>query len=98
MGKVDQYNIRKAELKDAHALNECIYTAYSKYKDRVMLETLPPLQVDYKNEIAKYPVWVIEHNHQIVAGLIMTFSKNTANLSNIAIHPDFQGNGLGKKY
>ncbi|WP_182201277.1 GNAT family N-acetyltransferase [Paraliobacillus salinarum] len=94
---MDHFNIRKAELKDANGLNECMDAAYSKYKDRVNIETLPPLQVDYKDEIANYPVWVIKHNHQVVAGLIMTFSENTATLSNIAIHPNFQNNGLGKK-
>ncbi|MDP4550641.1 GNAT family N-acetyltransferase [Alkalihalobacillus macyae] len=90
------WHIRKAELKDADELQECMLLAYSEYEDRINVETLPPLNVDYKDEISSFPVWVVEVNNNVIAGLILSFEEKNASLANIAIHPDFQGKGLGK--
>lgn len=93
MGK---YKVRAAVSTDAAALQRCMYAAYSRYEDRVDVSALPPMQADYREEIDGYPVWVIEHQGQVVAGLIMVFEEKDATLANIAVHPDFQGEGLGK--
>ncbi len=90
------FNIRKADVNDANELQTCMHLAYSVYVDRMNVETLPPMQVDYQEEIEHYPVWIIEFNGQIIAGLILVFEDDYASLANIARHPDFQVNGLGK--
>jgi len=54
------------------------------------------MDVDYSSEIKKYPTWVAECNGNVVGGLIMTFEQGHASLSNIAVHPEFQGQGLGR--
>ncbi|MGM8212715.1 GNAT family N-acetyltransferase [Virgibacillus sp. W0430] len=93
---MDKYAIRKAKLTDAESLEQCMHSAYSKYADRVNVETLPPMRVNYKDEIASFPVWVVEYNTNIIAGVIIVFEKEHASLANIAIHPDYQDKGLGK--
>jgi GNAT superfamily N-acetyltransferase len=56
---------------------------------------LPPMDVDYSLEIEEFPCWVAEHKGKIVGGLIMMFDDEHASIANIAVHPDFQGQGLG---
>lgn len=90
------WNIRKADLADADALQKCMHSAYIKYSDRIDTKALPPMTVNYKNEISSFPVWVVEFNNQIIAGLVLVFEDEYASLANIAINPDFQGKGLGK--
>ncbi|AXI00815.1 GNAT family N-acetyltransferase [Sporosarcina sp. PTS2304] len=90
------WNIRKADLNDAGELQKCMHKAYLKYSDRINIKTLPPMNVNYKDEIASFPVWIVEFNNQIIAGLVLVFEEDYASLANIAIDPDFQAKGLGK--
>lgn len=53
------------------------------------------MDVDYSSEIDEFPTWVAEHDGKIVGGLIMMFDQDYALISNVAVHPDFQGQGLG---
>ena len=88
--------IRKADISDAEALAECMHAAYKTYSSRLEGKTLPPMTVDYANEISSYLVWVAESDMQVVGGLILVPEKNCITLANIAVHPKFQGNGLGR--
>ncbi|MHC8515781.1 GNAT family N-acetyltransferase [Sporosarcina sp. ITBMC105] len=90
------WTIRKADVNDADGFQKCMHKAYLKYSDRIDIQTLPPMNVNYKDEIAFFPVWVVENKHQIIAGLVLVFEEDHASLANIAIEPDFQGKGLGK--
>lgn len=91
----NQWNIRKAILEDAHGLQKCMELAYSSYQERMNGKRLPPMDIDYALEIRDYPTWVTEDNGKIVGGLIMMFENDYASLANIAVHPEFQGKGLG---
>jgi GNAT superfamily N-acetyltransferase len=88
--------LREATLEDAARLRDCMIAAYSGYQERLQGIQLPPLIVDYAAEISNYPTWVADRDGEIVAGLIMTFNS-VAMLSNIAVHPQAQGNGLGRR-
>ena len=88
--------LRQAVIGDAGGLRNCMIAAYSGYQERMQGNLLPPLGVDYAKEISNYPVWVAERDGDIVAGLIMTF-KDVAMISNIAVHPQMQGSGLGRR-
>ena len=70
--------------------------AYSSYASRMGDISLPPLETDYASEIENYPTWVAELDGEIVAGLIMAFDKDAASISNVAVHPNAQGQGLGR--
>ena len=56
---------------------------------------LPPMDVDYADEIENFPTWVIEAEGRILGGLIMMFKKHRATIANIAVDPEFQGQGIG---
>lgn len=87
--------IRKASLEDAHGLQECMELAYATYQDRMQGKRLPPMDIDYAIEIRDYPTWIAEHKEKIVGGLILMFEKDYASLANVAVHPEFQGQGIG---
>ena len=70
-------------------------SAYSVYRERMDGKRLPPMEVDYSSEIRDYPTWVAESNGSIIAGLIMIYENEFASIANIAVHPDFQGQGVG---
>ncbi len=82
-------------VKDSVELQECMELAYAAYKDRMEGKRLPPMDVNYSDEIRGYPSWVAVFGGKVVGGLFMMFEKKSASIANIAIHPDFQGQGLG---
>ena len=93
---MNDVKIRNANLNDAEDLERCMHRAYSIYEERMGNQALPPLEIDYANEIENYPTWVAESNGKIVGGLTMFFNDGLATLSNIAVDSDFQGHGLGR--
>ncbi len=87
---------RKAAISDADALAECMHAAYMIYTSRLGGKTLPPMTVDYEEEIRSYPVWVAESDGVLVGGLILLPEDDYMTIANVAVHPKFQGNGLGR--
>jgi GNAT superfamily N-acetyltransferase len=90
------WHIRKAEQEDSAGLTDCMEKAYAFYQGRLGGNRLPPMDTDYSLEIKDFPCWVAELHGIIVGGLIMLFEKDYAQIANIAVHPDFQGQGLGR--
>ena len=82
-------------LEDSGGLQECMESAYSSYQDRMSGERLPPMDIDYFLEIKDFPTWVAEFSGKIVGGLTMMFEDKYASIANVAVHPEFQGQGLG---
>lgn len=68
---------------------------HSYYQDRMGSKRLPPMEIDYSREIKYYPTWINEFEGNIAGGLIVVFEKDCASIANIAVHPEFQGQGLG---
>lgn len=91
------WKIRKAFVDDAKDLKNCMDLAYTKYLDRLKGKRLPPMEVDYGEEISYFPVWVAESGKEIVGGLILMFGDNYTTIANVAVRPDFQGIGLGRR-
>lgn len=94
--KREKWVIRKATIEDAENLKSCMNKAYSKYLKRLKGKPLPPMTVDYVEEIASFPVWIAESHKEIVGGLILMFEDDYTTIANVAVRPDFQGNGLGR--
>lgn len=88
--------IRKAVISDAEALADCMHAAYMIYTSRLGGKTLPPMTVDYKEEIVSFPVWVAESDKEIVGGLILMLEDDYITIANVAVSPYFQGIGLGR--
>jgi len=91
-----RWYIRHANLSDADALAKCMYESYSQYKDKLGGQDLPPMLVDYEEEIRLYPVWVAYTDDILVGGLVLIFSDNYTTIANVAVNPEFQGHGLGR--
>jgi len=92
---VDVWEIRKAVHEDTTGLTDCMVRAYESYCERLDGRRLPSMDVDYGDEIDGYPSWVAVKDGVVGGGLIMVFKENYASIANIAVHPDFQGQGLG---
>jgi len=71
--------------------------AYATYQQRMGGVRLPPMDVDYSSEIKSYPAWVVEAEGNILGGLIMVFEDDQASIANIALNPQFQGQGIGRE-
>ena len=90
------WTIRKAMVSDAEALAECMHASYMTYASRLDGKTLPPMRVDYKEEIRTSPVWIAESDGILVGGLVLMPEKDYMTIANVAVHPQFQGKGLGR--
>lgn len=88
--------IRKASLADARALSDCMRAAYATYTSRLDGLLLPPLTVNYEEEIRHYPVWIAESAGKLVGGLILQMDEKQISIANVAVSPEFQGHGLGR--
>ena len=90
-----KWQIREATIGDASGLRACMNAAYIGYQERMSGELLPPMQLDYGTEIENFPTWVAVTGNVVVGGLTMMFTESMATIANIAVHPQFQGQGLG---
>ena len=88
--------IRPATQDDAQGLQDCMPQAYAPCSERLGGTLLPPMELDYRQEIRDYPTWVVVHEEQIVGGMTMMFTGPSAAIANVAVHPDSQGLGIGK--
>jgi ribosomal protein S18 acetylase RimI-like enzyme len=88
--------IRLATANDVTDVIDCARSAYSKYIERVGREPAPML-ADYTAQIEQGIVWVLTEQGD-VRGLLVSFPQNDCYfIENVAVRPDFQGNGYGKK-
>lgn len=92
----ENWTIRKAIPTDAKALNECMKAAYMSYTGIFADDPLPPMTADYGEEIRLYPVWVAESDGVLVGGLILIPEQEHMTIANVAVHPRYQGKGLGR--
>ena len=92
----ESWTIRKATASDAPALTECMNAAYRGYAERFEGKPLPPMTADYEQEISSYPVWVAESGGVVVGGLVLMPERGHVTIANVAIHPSYQGKGLGR--
>lgn len=72
-------------------------SAYRPYQERMAGESLPPMELDYAEEIKNYPTWVLESAGRIVGGITMMFESNYASIANVAVDPACQGQGFGSR-
>ncbi len=73
-----------------------MHQAYSVYLERMKGKPLPPMSVDYAQEIELYPVWVLEADEQIAGAIIILFETDYLSVANLSVHPEFQGRGFGR--
>jgi len=89
--------IRRARPEDRAAVEAIVHAAYAMYVDRIGKPPGPMLD-DYARLIADGAVSVIEDADGTMAGIIVLVPKpDHLLLDNIAVRPDWQGQGLGRQ-
>ena len=73
-----------------------MHLAYAPYLERMDGARLPPMDLDYEKEIRDFPTWVATIEGDVVGGITMIFEADHASIANVAVHPEIQGQGLGK--
>ena len=86
---------RRARASDAAALAEIATAAYSPYLERMGGQRPAPLDADYAASIARHVVWVAEVGVHVAGLLVLVDEPAVTLLENVAVHPDWQGRGIG---
>jgi ribosomal protein S18 acetylase RimI-like enzyme len=92
----EDYSIRPARPTDADAIAACVAAAYAIYVTRMGKRPGPMLD-DYAKVIAHHRVFVLVGAE--IAGVLVLIDQEDGGLllDNVAIHPDVQGKGLGRR-
>jgi len=88
--------IRKAQLPDATAMQICVEAAYRHYITRIGKPPGPMLD-DYSEVVQHHQAFVAEAGEHIVGVLVLIRKDNGILLDNVAVHPEHQGTGLGRR-
>lgn len=93
----DKVLIRMADEKDCPAITAVALAAYALYLERMPTKPFPMLD-DYAEHIRHERVYVLEDKNA-VCGYVVLMAKDSDNLllDNIAIHPESQGAGYGRR-
>ena len=90
------YVIRPARPADAAAVAACVTAAYSIYLDR-MDKPPGPMLDDYARVIADHRVFILDGPAGLAGILVLIDQDGGLLLDNVAVHPDHQGRGLGRR-
>lgn len=88
--------IRRAGPDEARIVTAIVSAAYGHYVERIGREPAPMLD-DYDRRIAAGQVWVLTELDDVVGILVIEQKNDDFLLDNIAIRPDRQGRGHGRR-
>ena len=89
--------IRRAEPQDRKTVEEIVHAAYAMYVER-MGKPPGPMLDDYATLLAQRAVSVLEDAGGTIAAILVLLPKSDhLLLDNIAVRPDRQGRGLGRR-
>ena len=88
--------LRPATAADAPAVAACVTAAYRHYIARIGKPPGPMLE-DYDEVLRRDRVFILEHERAIVAVVVLVIEPDRALLDNVAVLPQFQGRGFGRR-
>ncbi|WP_299480929.1 GNAT family N-acetyltransferase [uncultured Roseibium sp.] len=88
-------NIREAVLQDLLHLKQCIDRAYA--ADKARIKNLPDVSGGLEDDICSNTVLVAEADGRLAGCAIFSVTGPDAHLINLAVDPDFMGQGLGRQ-
>lgn len=92
----DAARIRLATPDDVRAIELMVERAYSRYLTR-MDRPPRPLTDDYSGRVEQSQAFVLEERGSLIGALVLVDEADHLLLNNVAVDPDRQGNGLGRK-
>ena len=95
MGPMD-FALRLADASDAAAVTTVVRAAYSKWVPVLGREPMPML-ADYERKIEEHRVEVLTRNGDLAAVLETIDRPDHVWIENIAVSPELQRNGLGRR-
>ncbi len=95
-GETVEASIRPASAEDAAAVQDCVNVAYSRYVERIGKKPAPALK-DYAPLIEDGKVWVLVEGREVLGMLTMRTEEDHLSIETVAVWPDRQGEGLGRR-
>jgi GNAT superfamily N-acetyltransferase len=89
-------SLRRTTDEDAPAITDLVRAAYEHYEPLIGRTPLPML-TDYAVAVHEHDVWVVEDGDRIVAVLEVDVRDDHLWVENVAVAPDQQGRGLGRR-
>ncbi|AJQ94217.1 GNAT family N-acetyltransferase [Gynuella sunshinyii] len=93
---MDEILLRRAGLEDAPEISDCITQAYIPYVSKTGLAPAP-LQDNCSELIRRHRVYVLADDVRIAGVLVLMHQDYRLLLECIAVHPEYQGRGLGTR-
>ena len=93
MFEADNFQIRMAQDADLDTLVICIDAAYAKYISRI--SDMPSVSDGIAQDITENRVWVAVEKDEIIGCVIFVMEDDCGKISNLAVHPDHSGKGIG---
>jgi GNAT superfamily N-acetyltransferase len=93
---MDTVTTRRATASDSASCADVAFRSYLPYIDRMGGQRPAPMDADYAESIARDLVWVAEVGIHVAGFLVLVDQPATTLLENVAVHPDWQGRGIGR--
>ena len=93
---MDHAPLRRATVADIDNIRALSRAAYAKWVPLINREPLP-MTADYDRAVADHVIDLWEESGQLLALIEMIPAEDHLLIENVAVRPDQQGNGLGKK-
>ena len=91
-----QASLRKASPADAPAITALTDAAYAKYIPRIGRKP-QPMTADYRQMAIDHTIWLLFHGDELAGLLVLEFEPETVLIYSVAVRPDLQGCGLGRR-
>jgi len=88
--------VRSARPEDAPAIAAVVEAAYGHYVER-MGRRPAPMNEDYDEVVREHDVRVLVDGERVVGVLVLIPEGEGLLLDNVALHPDYQGRGWGRR-
>ena len=92
----EKFKIIEALMSDVLAIQSCVKSAYQHYVDRIGKEPGPMID-DYHARVSQNDAFVIKDEDRVIGVLVLILDHQRCLLDNVAVDPQYAGNGLGKK-
>jgi N-acetylglutamate synthase-like GNAT family acetyltransferase len=89
-------SMRRAGDEDVGAIRKLVADAYRHYEPLIG-RTPIPMQTDYSVAVHEHDVWILESDAEVIGVLDLAVRDDYLWVENVAIAPDRQGLGLGRR-